>query len=79
MLGDNKKCYHGYHHDYFTIITIIIGVEQKIDVPIHHTYSKIPYAQHCSMTLYSGIFACFSTNHSLHFAGEQDTSDGTTL
>ena len=45
---------------------------------MHHAYSrspKIPYAQHYSMTLYP---ACFSTNHSLYFAGEQDTS-GTTL
>ena len=31
--------------------------------------------QHCGMILYLGMLACFSTNHSLHFAGEQDTSD----
>ena len=23
MLGDNKKCHHGYHHDFSTVITII--------------------------------------------------------
>ncbi len=48
---------------------------------MHHAYSRSPkiiknlvHAQHCGMILYPGMLACFSTDHSLHFAGEQDKS-----
>ena len=50
-------------------------------VSMYHAYSRTPiivtnlaHAQHCGMTLYPGMLVCFSTNHSLHFASEQDTS-----
>ena len=48
---------------------------------MHHAYSKSPiiitnlaHAQHCGMILYPGMLVCFSTNHSLHFVSEKDTS-----
>ena len=52
---------------------------------MHHAYSRsqkkvLMHSTVARLNLYPGMLAGFLTNHSLHFAGEQDTcTSGTTL